>query len=286
MNETPGPRVIVGFDGSLAAVAALDAGTLLLPRAHAWITNLWTPPFASETVRRRLWRGTAAVEEFVAAIEREGQWTAEQTAATGVTLACRAGWIAEPLVQRSDGGEGLAFTSLAEKWDADLVLVGSRGLGGARAMLGSVSDMVVHYTPRPVLVVPQSMLMAEHAAVAEGPVLLGWDGSTGARTAYTVATRLFPSRDVIVASVEDGNDAAPDPDREVVALPMVDGRLQPAHGVAEALANCADQRKAALLVMGSRGRSALSEIVLGSVAMATLHRAHRPVLIVPPALEG
>ena len=38
---------------------------------------------------------------------------------------------------------------------------------------------------------------------------------------------------------------------------------------------------AALVVVGSRGRSAIKELVLGSVAIATLRRAYRPVLVVP-----
>jgi nucleotide-binding universal stress UspA family protein len=41
--------------------------------------------------------------------------------------------------------------------------------------------------------------------------------------------------------------------------------------------------QAAVLVLGSRGRSAVREMVLGSVAMSTLHRAHRLVMIVPHA---
>ena len=35
------------------------------------------------------------------------------------------------------------------------------------------------------------------------------------------------------------------------------------------------------MVVGSRGRTAVRKILLGSVAMATLHRAHRPVHVVP-----
>jgi nucleotide-binding universal stress UspA family protein len=35
-------------------------------------------------------------------------------------------------------------------------------------------------------------------------------------------------------------------------------------------------------MVGSRGRSAVREILLGSVAMATLHHTRRPVLVVHP----
>ena len=37
----------VGDDGSPTASAAIDAGALLFPQAHAWLTYLWTSPFAS-----------------------------------------------------------------------------------------------------------------------------------------------------------------------------------------------------------------------------------------------
>jgi nucleotide-binding universal stress UspA family protein len=41
----------------------------------------------------------------------------------------------------------------AEEWDAQLVVVGSRGQGLVRrVMLGSVSDRLVHICTRPVLV--------------------------------------------------------------------------------------------------------------------------------------
>jgi nucleotide-binding universal stress UspA family protein len=53
--------------------------------------------------------------------------------------------------------------------------------------------------------------------------------------------------------------------------------------VAGALAKCARDRGAAVVVVGSRGRSAVEEIVLGSVAIATVHHAYRPVLVAPPA---
>jgi nucleotide-binding universal stress UspA family protein len=35
------------------------------------------------------------------------------------------------------------------------------------------------------------------------------------------------------------------------------------------------------VAVGSRGQSVVEEIMLGSTAMATLHNAHRPVIVVP-----
>ncbi|WP_233624717.1 universal stress protein [Actinoplanes sp. ATCC 53533] len=282
-------RMIVGYDGSPQASAAIDAGTALFPEAHAWITHLWTPPFASESLRRRLWNGTGHLDEFVVAVEREGEREAERLAANGVTLARAAGWAAEPLVRRTYGGEGVQFGQLAGELGADLVLVGSRGLGGTRAVLGSVSDMVTHYSPRPVLVVPHPLLAAETAALADGPVLVGWDGSTGAGQAHAAARRLFPARELLLVSVDraaqepaDVSDAA----GGKVTVVHVDSRHQgSAPAVAEALIGYARAQAAAVIVVGSRGRSAVREILLGSVAMATLHHSHRPVLVVPHDLH-
>ncbi|WP_432826993.1 universal stress protein [Dactylosporangium sp. CA-092794] len=276
-------RIVVGYDGSPAASAAMEAGARLFPDTHAWVAHLWTPPFASDNLRDRLWTGTAHLDEFVEAVEREGKREAERMAAIGVTLAEAAGWTAEPLVICSYGGEGLRFAELADKVDADVVLVGSRGLGGARAVLGSVSDMVVHYTPRPVLVVPHPLLIDEFEALAAGPVLVGFDGSAGARTALTTAARLFPARTLLPVTVDDGQ-TADEPEAGDIALERL--TLPGGHGthgrsVAAALAGCARARSASVVVVGSRGRSAMREILLGSVAMATLHHVHLPVLVVP-----
>lgn len=289
-------KVLLGYDGSPAASAAIDAGGRLFPQAHAWVAHLWTPPFASNELRQRLWSESGGLNAFIESVEREGEREADRLAATGVTLARAAGWDAEPLVVRSHGGEGLRFAELAEKVDADVVVVGSRGLGGARAVLGSVSDMVVHYTPRPVLVIPYPLLVAEYEALASGPVLVGFDGSAGAQRALATAAQMFPSRRVVPVTVDQGRASGQDGDEgpgespahgaELVRLPVVGGHRSRGRAVASALGAYAREQQAAVLVVGSRGRSAVREIVLGSTAMAVLHHTHRPVLVVPPAGRG
>ena len=282
-------RVVMGYDGSQEAGTAIDVGVALFPGAHGWITYLWVPPFASEKVRQRLRSRARDTDELVALVEQEGEREAQRVVATGVTLAGAAGWDAEPLLKRTWGGEGWRIAQVAEEVDADLVIVGSRGLGGAKAVLGSVSDLVVHYCARPMVVVPHPMLSTEHAALADGPVIVGWDGSAGAEKAFAAAMRLLPDRDLLLVSV-DADDTVDQPSpvdsevlgsRKVERLNVERGRGFPAHACAEALIDAAREHDAAVIVVGSRGRSAARKILLGSVAMAALHNAERPVMVVP-----
>jgi nucleotide-binding universal stress UspA family protein len=272
-------NLLVGFDGSPDAAGAVEVGARLLPGRAATIAHLWAPPFARAELRARVAHRARTVQEMVRMLEREALAEAERIAADGVTLAEAAGWEAHPLVLRSYGGEGLQLAELAEDRRPAAVVVGSRGLTGVRAMLGSVSDQLVHASPVPVLVVPRFMLTSERDASARGPLLVGHDGSEGAERAVTAAGALFSDRAVTTAFVGRGEDAPPDVDASAVVAPV--GVAENARAVADALVRRAQDVQAAAIVVGSRGRSAAREIMLGSVAMAVLHHADRPVLVVP-----
>ena len=49
-----------------------------------------------------------------------------------------------------------------------------------------------------------------------------------------------------------------------------------------AVLDAADEQAAELIVLGSRGRSGVKSMVLGSVSYGVVHNSERPVLIVPP----
>ncbi|MDN5917450.1 MAG: universal stress protein, partial [Pseudonocardia sp.] len=200
-----------------------------------------------------------------------------------------AGWRATPVARRTFGGEGRALASMADELGVHVLVVGTRGLAGPGAVLDSVTDQVVHESPRPVLVVPHPMLTDERECAASGPVVAGWDGSAGARAAVCAAAALFASRELIAVTVGPGVEEAVEvADGRRITTVTVPEPLPvpgPGRGTAGALIGAARGRGAGVLVVGSRGRSALREIVLGSTAMATLHRAHLPVLVVPPRVD-
>lgn len=99
--------------------------------------------------------------------------------------------------------------------------------------------------------------------------LVGGKGGT-----YPVAADEDQLRDSLAARV-----AKLTADGVAAELVVESARLEgPAHLIAEV----ADSLGADLIVVGSRGRSPLSELIIGSVPIRLLQLAHRPVLVVPP----
>ncbi|OMC39876.1 universal stress protein [Mycobacterium sp. GA-1841] len=274
-------KVVLGYDGSLAANAAISNGAVLFPAAEAVVVYLCTPPFGSKGLRARLRHSARNVDELIDLVDTESDHEAARVVETGVTLARAAGWQGEALVKRTWAGEGLGLAQVAEQIAPDVLIVGARGLGAADSKLGSVSDLVVHHSSRPVLVVSQTMITAEYDAVAHGPVVVGVDGSAGSDHALAVARGLFTDREVIAVAVQDGTDDGTEDSAVEGAQRVPRFRGSGAGATADALVAFADEQRAAVVAVGSRGRSGLKKVLLGSVASTTLQRTYRPVLVVP-----
>ncbi|WP_345412677.1 universal stress protein [Actinomycetospora chlora] len=276
--------LLVGFDGSPDAAHAITVAAHLLPGRPVRVAHIWTSLDPGSVLYRRLAHRASTREHLERLARHEAAAAADGVVAHGVALARAAGWTAEPVVRGEHTDEGVDLAALAAELRPRAVVVGSRGLGGVRGLLGSVSEVVAHRSSVPVLVVPP-LLADERAAATSGPAVVGHDGTAAAAHAHAVAAGLFAPRAVVPVHVEgpmgegDADGVPPDAPRL-----RADG-FGPA-AVAEAIAREAAARRAGVIVVGSRQRSLLREVVLGSHARAVLHDGHRPVLVVPPEPEG
>lgn len=102
------------------------------------------------------------------------------------------------------GNPGAKLCELAQTWNADLLVVGSRGLSGiSELLIGSVSNHVIHHAPSSVLVVhatKQSLHLSDQVATGNQPgtelakqprrILVAMDKSETARNSMQTALAL------------------------------------------------------------------------------------------------
>jgi nucleotide-binding universal stress UspA family protein len=144
--------VVIGYDGSADSEHAIDFAARILRVETALVVHVWHGALAVETTSP-FGAPAPPTREEEAALEQIAVRTAEE----GAARARQAGLSAEADVRRGAGPEDIATTLLdvAEQRDADLVVVGRRGMSRIKAIvLGSVSDAVVRAGRRPVAVVP------------------------------------------------------------------------------------------------------------------------------------
>ncbi len=204
--------------------------------------------------------------------------------------------IREELEAAADGvildvGRGPAATVLrdiADRTDADMLVLGARGLGGfAGLLLGSVSQQCVEYGRCPIVV------LRGDRNLADGPIVIGLDGSDGAARALEWTIDLADATGVSIVAVHapvlGANNAMMDAARQALeqwCAPIRDRsvphemRIEPGDP-RTALEDVADAVDASLLVVGTRGLGAVRGLLLGSVAGYVARYSVRPSAIVP-----
>jgi nucleotide-binding universal stress UspA family protein len=200
----------------------------------------------------------------------------------------------------------------AARWLPDLLVVGTRGLGGWRhLLLGSTAERILEHATCPVLAVHEG---DPQRPLTHRRVLAATDFSSGAQEALRRAVSLLalgggdslvlahvfhvpamvtsPLGGAHVAAVGvDGTlrqDALAALDRESTPLRAqgLPVRWELLEGYPpEALVAAARRLDADLVVMGTRGRTGLAHLLLGSTAERVLQRAPCPVLVVPAAVQ-
>jgi len=287
-------KIVVGIDGSDGAKAAL----------------LW----ACEEARRQPGTKIIAVSSWMSSMPQMSPWTAGYDVPLDLSEATAAELKASIAAVMSDRFPdieveervvcGSASAALIDQGvTADLLVVGSRGLGGFKGLLlGSVSHQVVTHAPCPTVIVPHRDGQPAANYTALRSIVVGVDGSPNSIAALRwAAQRVHKSETVLravygwltpptavapigtgipdtfikgAAEALDGFIAAAELPDDVHAVP-VSREGSPAKVL------LMEGRQADLLVVGARGHEGFVGLLLGSVATAIAHHAPCPVAVIP-----
>lgn len=198
---------------------------------------------------------------------------------------------------------GVAHRLMEVAADADLLVVGARGLGGfASLLLGSVSQQAAHHATVPVAIVRDHDDRIRH-----GRVVVGIDGSAPSLDALRWAAdearhRSAVLRVVLAWSFLD-QPAAPGGDRpfdpsfdQAAAEAVLDEILDAEPAILDGLeverrAVCDLPARALLdssatsdlIVVGARGKGGFTRLTLGSVSHQVTQHAPGPVVVIRPS---
>ncbi len=171
--------VVVGADGSPQAQFAVEWAAREAVLHGVPLTLVHVQPGAQTWT----WYEVAHSTELAQMAEQRGREILRQAKNAATRTTADAG----PLTISERTVEGNAVSALTDlSKDAEMVVVGSRGMGTAgRALLGSVSAGVLHHAHCPVAVIHGAQTPAPQAS--EAPVVVGVDGSPASERALAIA---------------------------------------------------------------------------------------------------
>jgi nucleotide-binding universal stress UspA family protein/nitrite reductase/ring-hydroxylating ferredoxin subunit len=251
--------IVVGTDGSASAGIAQQTAARLAKRLRAQLVLVcaYDPPRMTRPIAE------SAIRYAQAAAQREG---------------------VEPVVELRRADPAELILDVADQHEADLVVVGNKGIGQAtRFRLGSVPDRVAHFAPCDLLIVDTTG-GGKRPEKTYRTILVGTDGSPtaseAARKAMELAMQLRAEvtlvyvGDPIVGAIKLEETASGRPEGVHVKPVVLQGE-----DPADSLCRVAEQGDMELIVVGNKGMSGARRFLLGSVPNKVAHYAPTDVLI-------
>ncbi|WP_123028154.1 universal stress protein [Mycolicibacterium stellerae] len=284
--------IVIGVDGSAASKAAISWATstaaihnMPLTLVHVVVpvvpTSTTSPEFAVGADFFK-WQEDQAVRVLDEARE---------------TVAASSHDASPPMVHSVVLHGGAVATLVDLSKDADMIVVGSRGLGAfSRALLGSVSTGLVHHAHCPVAVIHED----PPAVAPDAPVLVGIDGSPASLSATEIAFDEASRRGVDVVALHAWRDITTS--YEIPGLDTEQLETEAQLALSERLAGFEERypdvkvhrlvvcdqpsrelvehaKNAQLVVVGSKGRGGFAGMLLGSVSTAIIHAVKSPAIV-------
>lgn len=156
--SAPKPGLLIAYDGSDLANAAVRSAAELFPGSAALVVTVWEPGMGAMALMPGLDAAGAVPvppdPEFVSEVDKAEEHHAAVVAGEGARLARSLGLDAEPHAIPDEVQVADAIADLAAERDAAAVVVGSHGISGLRShLLGSTSRQLLARCRRPVVVV-------------------------------------------------------------------------------------------------------------------------------------
>jgi nucleotide-binding universal stress UspA family protein len=255
--------IIAGTDGSPRAERAVDKAGELAQALGASVHVVCVP-------------------SAISGGDRPPRVTAQQIVADASERLRDRGIEVQTHLPTDSGDAALAVVAVAEHVDAQMIVVGNKGMTGVRRLLGSLPNTVSHQARCNVLIVPTQS--PEPPELQGGSIVVGTDGSSGATQAVKEAIDLAKALGGelhVVSIARTGAVAALDLAVAAAADQGVDATTHaPLGDPVDAVQAAANETDAAIIVVGSEGMHVGERDWFGNISDKISHRGTASVLIV------
>ena len=251
----PYKKIVVATDGSETAEHAQRVAAAIAKASHAQLV---------------LVHGCSHMESGEAVIAR----AAEALKAEGVA----------PSTELHEGDPVEIVVELADRQDAGLIVIGSRGLSRAkRFFLGSVSHSVAYHAPCDVLIVRARPKTLNPPDPSYRSVVVATDGSPtadrAARKGLDLAHKVGASATLVFVGHPHTGEMVLKDTLEGMGE-GIEAKLRVVGGdPAEKIIDVAESERADLVVVGNKGLTGKARFLLGSIPQKVLEHAQCDVLI-------